>query len=67
MEIESILPELKVYLNIPRSESIVEIYRGKEGLKSVLKDILNEKKDYVVLEEEWNIQKVLPNFYAQFN
>ena len=52
MEIESILPELKVYLNIPRSESIVEIYRGKEGLKSVLKDILNEKKDYVVLEEE---------------
>lgn len=66
-EIESILPELKGYLNIPRSESIVEVYKGKEGLKSVLKDILKEGKDYVVLEEEGYIQKVLPHFYPQFN
>ena len=66
-EIESILPELKGYLNIPRSESIVEIYKGKEGLKSVLKDILKEGKNYVVLEEEGYIQKVLPHFYPQFN
>jgi sugar-specific transcriptional regulator TrmB len=66
-EIESILPELKGYLNIPRSESIVEVYKGKEGLKSVLKDILKEGKDYVVLEEEGYIQKVFPHFYPQFN
>jgi sugar-specific transcriptional regulator TrmB len=67
MEIESILPELKGYLNIPRSESIVEVYKGKEGLKAVLKDILKEGKDYAVLEEEGYIQKVLPHFYPQFN
>lgn len=66
-EIESILPELKGYLNIPRSESIVEVYKGKEGLKSVLKDILKEGKNYVVLEEDGYIQKVLPHFYPQFN
>jgi sugar-specific transcriptional regulator TrmB len=66
-EIESILPELKGYLNIPRSESIVEVYKGKEGLKSVLKDILKDGKDYAVLEEEGYIQKVLPHFYPQFN
>ena len=66
-EIESILPELKGYMNIPRSESIVEVYKGKEGLKSVLKDIIKEGKDYVVLEEEGYIQKVLPHFYSQFN
>ena len=41
-EIKSILPELKEYLNISRSESIVEVYKGKEGLKSVLKDILKD-------------------------
>ncbi|MBU4086753.1 MAG: hypothetical protein KKB21_04225 [Nanoarchaeota archaeon] len=66
-EIESILPELKGYMSIPRSESIVEVYKGKEGLKSVLKDIIKEGKDYVVLEEEGYIQKVLPYFYPQFN
>ncbi len=66
-EIEMILPELQNYMALPRSESVVEIYKGKEGLKSVLKDILKEKKDYVVFEEEGYIQKVLPYFYLQFN
>lgn len=66
-EIETILPELQNYMTFPRSESIVEVYKGKEGIKSVLKDILKEKKDYVVLEEEGYIQKVLPHFYPQFN
>ncbi len=66
-EIEEILPELQNYMTFPRSESIVEVYKGKEGIKSVLKNILKEKKDYVVLEEEGYIQKVLPHFYPQFN
>ena len=66
-EIKSILPELRSYHTLPRSQSIVEVYKGKEGLKSVLKDILKEGKDYVVLEEEGYIQKVLPHFYPNFN
>jgi len=66
-EIQSILPELQGLRNSPRSESIVEVYKGKEGLKSVLKDILKEKKDYFVLEEHGYIQTVLPHFYPQFN
>ena len=65
--IKSILPELKGFMTLPRSESLVEVYKGKEGLKTVLKDILKEGKDYVVLEEEGYIQKVLPHFYPQFN
>ena len=66
-EVASVLPELKSYMDFPRSESIVEVFKGKEGLKSVLKDILKEGKDYIVLEEEGYIQKVLPHFYPQFN
>tara|TARA_Y100000310_G_C20588558_1_gene766722 strand:- start:252 stop:956 length:705 start_codon:yes stop_codon:yes gene_type:complete len=66
-EISSILPELKSYSSLPRSESIVEVYKGKEGLKTVLKDILKEGKDYSVFEEKGYIQKVLPHFYPQFN
>jgi len=66
-EVASVLPELESYMNFPRSKSIVEVFKGKEGLKSVLKDLLKERKDYVVLEEEGYIQKVLPHFYPQFN
>jgi len=66
-EIKEILPELKRYVSIPRDEAVVEVYKGKEGLKTVLKDILREKKNYIVFEEEGYIQKVLPYFYPQFN
>lgn len=66
-EVRSILPELKGFTALPRSESLVEIYKGKEGLKTVLRDILKEGKDYLVLEEKGHIQKVLPHFYPQFN
>lgn len=65
--IEEILPELISYTKLSREEAIVELYKGKEGLKTVLKDILKEKKDYVVIEESGYIQKVLPYFYPQFN
>lgn len=66
-EVKKVLPELKSLTSIPRSESIVEVFKGKEGLKTVLKDILKEKKDYAVFEEEGHIEKVLPTFYPQFN
>ena len=66
-DIQSIMPELRAYMDFPRSESIVEVYKGKEGLKSVLKSILKEKKDYEVFEEEGYIQRILPHFYPQFN
>ncbi len=66
-EIKSIMPELNTYMTFPRSESIVEIYKGKEGLKTVLKDIIKENKDYVVFEEKGHIEKVLPHFFPQFN
>ena len=43
-----------------KEETKVEIYRGKEGLKAVLKDIIREKKDYIAFGEEGRFQKVLP-------
>ena len=66
-EIKSILPELKSFTSLPKSESIVELFKGTEGLKTVLGDILKEGKDYVVLEEVGYIEKVLPFFYPRFN
>jgi sugar-specific transcriptional regulator TrmB len=66
-EVRSVLPELSSYARLPRSEASVEIYQGKEGMKTVLKDILEEGKDYCVFEEEGHIERALPHFFAQFN
>ncbi len=66
-DIRSILPELKSYTSMSRSESVVEIYQGKEGLKLMFEDILKEGKDYLVFEEEGYIQKVLPQYVPQIN
>lgn len=66
-EVEKILPDLLKFSNANSSQSIVEIFKGKEGLKTVLKDILKEKKSYCVFEENGTIERVLPTFYPQFN
>ena len=66
-EVQSILPELSKYSMVNSSESIVEIFKGKEGLKTVLRDIIKEKKPYCVFEENGTIERVLPVFYPQFN
>jgi sugar-specific transcriptional regulator TrmB len=47
--IEGILPELKK-LKKPAVENVkVEVYRGKEGLKTGLNDILKEGRDYYMI------------------
>lgn len=67
VNIEKILPKLKNLKKLSKEETLVEIYKGKEGLKTVLKDVLKEGKDYFVLEEEGYIHNVLPYFYSHFN
>lgn len=66
-ELLGALPELLALRKISRSQSCVELYQGKAGLKAALHDITKVKKDYVVFEEKGSIQRVLPHFYPQFN
>lgn len=64
--IQKIIPSLNELKEIPKSKTIVELYQGKEGMKTVLKDIIREKKDYFVFGEEGQFQKMLPIFIQQF-
>ncbi len=66
-EVRAVVPELASYAKLPRSEAGVEVYQGREGMKTVLKDILDEGKDYCVFEEEGHIERALPHFFPQFN
>jgi sugar-specific transcriptional regulator TrmB len=62
---EKIINELRK-LEVKEKELKVETYHGISGLKSCLRDILREKRDYVGYGEGSRFEKILPEFYTQF-
>ncbi len=48
-ELQRILPELKARQQWPVRETIVEMYRGREGVNTILKLILRDKQPYHIL------------------
>jgi len=65
-ELNNVMGELVSLTNLQKEETKVEIYRGKEGLKAVLKDIIREGKDYLAFGEEGRFQEALPIYIHQF-
>ena len=63
---QKLIPKLKQIQGIAKDKVKVETFKGKAGLKSVLRDILREKKDYVGYGEGTKFEKVLPIFFEQF-
>lgn len=50
--LKQILPELISSMHLPKEEATtVELFKGKEGVKTVLKDILKEGKPYTYIGE----------------
>ncbi len=64
-DLEKLIPQLEKISSFEQQEFKAEIFEGKEGLIAVLKYILREKKDYVVLGEEGKFQEILPYFIPQ--
>ncbi len=62
----SILPELEQLTTLPKEETHVELFKGKNGIKTVLQDVLNTKQDYCVLGSIQQFENILefslPNF-----
>ena len=46
MSLQNALPDLKKLYTPSKEKPIVEVYEGKGGLKTILKEILREKKDF---------------------
>ena len=42
--IQKIIPDLNKIKDVSKPKTVVELYQGKEGMKTVLKDIIREKK-----------------------
>lgn len=65
-EYKKILPELINLSNLPKEETTAEVYKGKNGIKTVLREILRTKTDHLVLGDEGHFQDIFPVFFEQY-
>ncbi|MBI2549363.1 hypothetical protein HYW21_08500 [Candidatus Woesearchaeota archaeon] len=66
-EVDSILPELEAMTKIPKEDTFVEVFKGKEGLKYFLKDIIKTKQEVLITGiDDQKYQDTLPIFMKQY-
>jgi sugar-specific transcriptional regulator TrmB len=65
--VEKILPELHKMKESGAEDVKVEVYRGKEGLKTVLNDVLEEGKDYYILGYTGAARDMVPHWFAHWH
>jgi len=65
-DVKNIIPDLNKIKAVSKTKTEVELYQGKEGMKTVFKDVIRERKDYIVFGEEGKFQEILPIYIQQF-
>ncbi len=65
-QVKDLLPKLLSLHKPKQAKPSVEVYEGKEGLKTVLMDIINYGKDFVAFGATHKFEKVLPLFSKIF-
>lgn len=66
-EVEAILPQLEAMANLPKEDTFVEVFKGPEGLKYFLKDIIKTKQEVLISGiEDQKYQEALPIFMQQY-
>ena len=65
-EIKKVLPNLSGLRGQKPSGTSVEVYEGKDGLKTVLMDVCNYSKDFIAFGATYNFEEVLPLFSKLF-
>jgi len=60
--IEKIIPELIKISRLPKEETNVEIFKGKEGIKTVFNDVINTGKDVVWMGAEVKFEEIMPDY-----
>ncbi len=64
--IEEIIPELKEIALTIREKPKVVVYEGLQGIKTILQDILDARKEILHYGDIISLQKVLPFAFPQF-
>lgn len=65
-EFEEQLPEIEKIYKSAKPKINLEVFRGKEGIKSVSEEMLNYKKNYF-LGGGFYIMDLLPHYWPQYN
>ncbi|MBI4453956.1 hypothetical protein HY636_04910 [Candidatus Woesearchaeota archaeon] len=66
-EIGAILPELEAMSNLPKEDTFVEVFKGNEGLKYFLKDIIKVGKEVLITGiDDQKYQEAFPIFMKQY-
>lgn len=66
-EIDLILPELEAMTKIPKEDTLVEVFKGNEGLKYFLKDIIKTKQEVLITGiDDQKYQEAFPIFMKQY-
>ena len=64
--VRELLPQLEDLMTLPKEDTTVELFKGKDGLKTILQDVLKTGKDYAVMggikQFERILQYALPGF-----
>lgn len=63
--LEKILPELNKITNIIQEKVSCELFQGKEGIKTILKDLINKGEDYKVIGIKKEYEEILGFFNEQ--
>ena len=64
--VKQILPDLENLTNLPKEETHIELFKGKDGLKTVLRDVLKTGKDYYVMGSIKQFESILEFVFPQF-
>ncbi len=64
--IRNIIPELEGLSKLPKEGSSVELYTGKEGIKSIFKHIIELGSDYCVCGAAERFEELFPVYSKQF-
>jgi len=60
--VREIIPKLKEFQSKSKEEERIEVYEGKEGLKSILNDIVRQGENFVTWGATSKIKDYLPEF-----
>jgi hypothetical protein len=65
-EYNKLLPELKKLSKRSKEEISVELYRGKEGAYTLMKDIIRSRSDIDVLGYQGQVEEIMPIYLKQY-
>lgn len=64
--LEEVMPNLQSIYNISESKPKVKFYEGKDGIKTILEDILKSKKDFLAITSIEDMLKVFSDSFPRF-